>query len=152
MDTIEELGGRYFYAERYHLSIGELFFMIFCEETANQLGIQDVGAVAAILGGFNVSKTRGKFRGNITDTSYVSRGARKVFGNKTFPGNIKLPSVVGGYPPSTMRVILTRKLGTFVGRAVPVLGWIILAKDITEISFRTVVKYNTIARGSDKLW
>ncbi|WBF43573.1 STM2901 family protein [Serratia rubidaea] len=152
MDTVEELGGSYFYAGRYHLSASELFFMIFCEEVAKQLGVQDIGAVAAILSGLNVSKTRGKFRGNITDTSYVSRGARMVFGNKTFPGNIKLPSVVGGYPPSTMRIILTRKLGTFIGRAVPVLGWVILAKDISEISFRTMVKYNTIARGGDKLW
>lgn len=53
-------------------------------------------------------------------------------------GNVKLPSVVGGYPPSTMRIILTRKMGTFVGRAVPVVGWIIIAKDITEIAFRSV--------------
>lgn len=40
--------------------------------------------------------------------------------------------------PSTMRIILTRKMGTFVGRAVPVVGWIIIAKDITEIAFRSV--------------
>jgi len=152
MDTIEELGGTYFYAGRTNLSASEMFFMVFCEETAHQLGIEDFGAIVAVVSGLNVSKTRGKFRGNIKDTSYASRGARKVFGNKTFPGNVKLPSVVGGYPPSTMRIILTRKMGTFVGRAVPVVGWIIIAKDITEIAFRSVTRYNSIARGNDKLW
>ncbi|AVU34996.1 MULTISPECIES: STM2901 family protein [Serratia] len=152
MDTIEELGGTYFYAGRTNLSASEMLFMVFCEETAHQLGIEDLGAIVAVVSGLNVSKTRGKFRGNIKDTSYASRGARKIFGKKTFPGNVKLPSVVGGYPPSTMRIILTRKMGTFVGRAVPVVGWIIIAKDITEIAFRSVTRYNSMARGNDKLW
>lgn len=48
MDTVEELGGTYFYAGRYNLSASELFFMIFCEETATQLGIEDIAAVAFI--------------------------------------------------------------------------------------------------------
>ncbi|AQT63655.1 hypothetical protein B0W01_06625 [Serratia marcescens] len=152
MDTVEELGGTYFYAGRVNLSAGELFFMVFCEQVAEQLGVDDFGAIVAIVSGLNISKTRGKFRGNIADTSYASRGARKAFGNKTFPGNLKLPSVVGGYPPSTMKIILTRKIGTFVGRAIPVVGWIILAKDVTEIAFRSVTRYNSIARGNDKLW
>lgn len=152
MDTIEELGGTYFYAGRTNLSASEMLFMVFCEETAHQLGIEDLGAIVAVVSGLNVSKTRGKFRGNIKDTSYASRGARKIFGKKTFHGNVKLPSVVGGYPPSTMRIILTRKMGTFVGRAVPVVGWIIIAKDITEIAFRSVTRYNSMARGNDKLW
>ncbi|WP_154898677.1 STM2901 family protein [Serratia ficaria] len=152
MDTVEQLNGTYFYAGRPNLSAGEMFLMVFCEQVAEQLGVDDFGAIVAIVSGLNVSKTRGKFRGNIEDTSYASRGARKVFGKKTFPGNVKLPSVVGGYPLSTMRVILTRKMGTFVGRAVPVVGWIILAKDVTEISFKSVTRYNSIARGDDKLW
>lgn len=152
MDTIEELGGTYFYAGRTNLSASEMLFMVFCEETAHQLGIEDLGAIVAVVSGLNVSKTRGKFRGNIKDTSYASRGARKIFGKKNVPGNVKLPSVVGGYPPSTMRIILTRKMGTFVGRAVPVVGWIIIAKDITEIAFRSVTRYNSMARGNDKLW
>ncbi|MBJ2067198.1 STM2901 family protein [Serratia odorifera] len=152
MDTVEQLNGTYFYAGRPNLSAGELFFMVFCETVAEQLGIDDFGVIVAIVSGFNVSETRGKFRGNIPNTSYASRSARKVFGNKTFPGNVKLPSVVGGYPPSTIRIILTRKMGTFVGRAVPVVGWIILAKDLTEISFKSVTRYNSIARGNDKLW
>ncbi|CAI0742342.1 STM2901 family protein [Serratia ficaria] len=152
MDTVEELGGTYFYAGRYNLSASELFFMVFCEETANQLGIDDFAAIIAIYSGRNISKTRAKPAGAIKDTSYASRGARKVFGQAKFPWGAKLPSVIGGYPPSTMKFRMTAKIGTFVGRAVPVVGWIILAKDVTEISFKTVTKYNSIARGGDKLW
>ncbi|WP_261430733.1 STM2901 family protein [Serratia quinivorans] len=152
MDTVEELGGTYFYAGRYSLSASELFFMIFCEETATQLGIEDIAAVVFIHAGRNISPTRGKFRTAIPDTSLASRQARKVFGNRMFPLGLKMPSVIGGYPPSTLRLRMVRKMGTFVGRAVPVLGWVILAKDITEISFRSTVKYNRIARGADKLW
>lgn len=69
-----------------------------------------------------------------------------------FPMGLKLPTVIGGYPPSTIKIRMVRKLGTFVGRAVPVVGWIILAADVTEISFKTVTTYNSIARGVDKLW
>ncbi|CAI1511535.1 Uncharacterised protein [Serratia quinivorans] len=152
MDTVEELGGTYFYKGMQNLSAGELFFWIFCEETAEQLGIQDIAAVAAIHAGRNISPTRGKFKTAIPDTSLASRQARKVFGNKMFPFGLKMPSVIGGYPPSTLKIRMVRKMGTFVGRAIPVLGWVILAKDITEISFRTTIHYNTIARGSDKIW
>ncbi|WP_061324082.1 STM2901 family protein [Serratia rubidaea] len=152
MDTIEESGGTYFYAGRYNLSASELFFIIFCEETANQLGIDDFAAIVAIYSGRNISKTRAKPAGTIKDTSYASRGTRRIFGLATFPWGIKLPSIIGGYPPSTMKFRMTAKIGTFTGRAVPVVGWIILAKDVTEISFKTVTKYNMIARGADKLW
>jgi hypothetical protein len=152
MDTVEELGGTYFYAGRANLSAGELFFMVFCEQVAEQLGIDDFGAIVAVLSGLNVSPTRRKPAGAIRDTSYASRGARKVFGSAKFPLGAKLPTVIGGYPPSTMKLRMTAKIGTFVGRVVPVVGWIFLAKDVTEISFKSVTKYNSIARGNDKLW
>lgn len=152
MDTTEELNGTYFYAGRANLSAGELLFMVFCEETAQQLGVDDFGAIVAILSGLNVSETRQKFRGAIPDTSYASRGARKLFGRTMFPWGLKLPTVIGGYPPRTLRIRMVRKLGSFAGRAVPVVGWLILANDVAEISFNTVVSYNRIARGNDKLW
>ena len=56
MDTIEELGGTYFYAGRTNLSASEMLFMVFCEETAHQLGIEDLGAIVAVVSGLNVSK------------------------------------------------------------------------------------------------
>lgn len=152
MDTVEELNGTYFYAGRINLSASELFFMIFCENTANQLGVQDFVAVVAIVAGMNNLPTRGKLADATPGTSYASRGARKLFGNARFPKPIRLPSIVRGYPPSTLRIKMVSRIGTFVGRAVPVIGWVILASDVSQIVWRTVKHYNLIARGKDKIW
>lgn len=47
---------------------------------------------------------------------------------------------------------MTNKLGAFVGRAVPVVGWIILASDVSEITYKSVRDYNRIARMEDRIW
>ncbi|XTZ39588.1 STM2901 family protein [Salmonella enterica] len=152
MDTVEQLNGTYFYAGHSSLSASELLFMIFCEEVAEQLGVDDFGAIVAILSGRNVVPTRQKPSGAIKGTSYASEASRKVFGKAKFPLGIKLPSVVGGYPPSTLKVRMVAKIGTFVGRGVPVVGWIILAHDVSMIAYNTVTHYNAVARGNDKIW
>lgn len=152
MDTVEQRNNSYFYAGRHNLTASELLFIIFCEKTANQLGVQDFSAIVSIAAGLNISPTRGKFAAAIPDTSYASRGARKLFGNARFPHGIRLPSVIGGYPPRTLRIRLVSKIGAFVGRAVPVVGWMILASDVSLISFKTLHDYNRIARVEDKLW
>ena len=152
MDTVEELNNTYFYAGRSNLTASQLLFMIFCENTANQLGVQDFGAIVSIVAGLNVLPVSGKLAGAIPDTSIASKGARRLFGNARFPRPIRLPSVIGGYPPSTLRIKMVNRIGTFAGRAVPVIGWVILASDVSQISYRTVRDYNRIARGSDKIW
>lgn len=152
MDTVEELNNTYFYAGRSNLTAGQLLFMIFCENTANQLGVQDFGAIVSIVAGLNILPVNGKLAGAIPDTSIASKGARKLFGNARFPSPIRLPSVIGGYPPSTLRIKMVSRIGTFVGRAVPVVGWIILASDVSQISYSTLRDYNRIARGKDKIW
>lgn len=129
-----------------------MLFIIFCENTANQLGVQDFGAIVSIASGLNISLTRGKFKGATPGTSYASRGSRKIFGNAKFPWGIELPSIIGGYPPSTLKPIMTRKIGTFVGRAVPVVGWVILTSDVSQITWRTARDYNCIVRKKDKIW
>ena len=151
MDTVEELNNTY-YAGRSNLTASQLLFMIFCENTANQLGVRDFEAIVAIVAGLNISPVSGKFANAIPNTSYASRGARWFFGNARFPRGIRLSSVVGGYPPRKLSIIMVNKIGTFVGRAVPVVGWIILASDVSEISWRTLKEFNHIARGNDKLW
>ncbi|EBL7063161.1 hypothetical protein CF253_16510 [Salmonella enterica] len=93
MDTVEELNSTYFYAGRSNLTASQLLFMIFCENTANQLGVQYFGAIKMVA-----------------------------------------------------------KISAFTGRAIPVVGWIILASDVSQIAYRTVRDYNRIARGSDKIW
>lgn len=154
MDTVEELNGTYFYAGRLNLTASELFFMVFCENVVGQLGLGlvDFGAVVAIVSGRNTLPTRAKPNGAEKGTSYASKASRKVFKKAQFPFGIKLPSVIGGYPPSTIRIRAVANIGTFTGRAIPVVGWVILASDISQITYRTIRDYNAIARGNDKLW
>jgi len=45
---------------------------------------------------------------------------------------------------------MVRKISAFTGRAIPVLGWIILASDVSQIAFCTVKDCNRIAKGDDK--
>lgn len=72
MDTVEQLGGTYFYADRPNLTASELFFMIFCEQVADQLGVDDFTAIIAVVSGMNILSTRGKFAGAIPGTSLAS--------------------------------------------------------------------------------
>ncbi|EOS96332.1 putative phage membrane protein [Erwinia tracheiphila PSU-1] len=57
-----------------------------------------------------------------------------------------------GYTHWTMKPRTVAKVGTFVGRTIPVVGWVILASDVSQISYKTVRDYNKIARGNDKVW
>lgn len=148
MDTSEG----YFYAGRMGLTASELLFMICCEKIAEQLGIDDFGSIVAVLAGLNILPTRGKPAGAIPNTSIASKAARGVFKQAQFPYRIRLPSIVGTYMPLKLKIRMVSKIGSFVGRAVPVVGWIILAEDVMEIATKTVFTYNRIAKGSDKIW
>jgi len=154
MDTVEELNGTYFYAGKSNVTASELFFMIFCEKVIEQLGlgVADFASVVAIVSGRNTLSTRAKPTGAEKGTSYASKASRKVFKKAKFPFGIKLPSVIGGYPPSTIRIRAVANIGTFTGRAIPVVGWIFLASDVSQITYNTIREYNTVARGDDKLW
>ncbi|MRS91212.1 hypothetical protein GJV04_14405 [Enterobacteriaceae bacterium RIT714] len=154
MDTVEELNATYFYAGKANLNAAELLFMIFCENAATQFGIgaDDFGAVVAIVSGRNNLGTRGKFANATKGTSYASKAARAVFRKTKFPFGISLPTWLGGYTPWTARRVMVRNIAPFVGRTIPLIGVIILASDISQITCRTIRDYNLIARSSDKLW
>lgn len=55
--------------------------MIFCEKLANRLGVNDFGAMVAIVTGLKILSTGGKFAGAMPWASCASRGAQKIFGN-----------------------------------------------------------------------
>ncbi|WP_241575183.1 STM2901 family protein [Rosenbergiella nectarea] len=154
MDTVEELNGTYFYAGRSNLTATELLFMIFCENTAGQfgIGVADFSAIIAIVSGRNNLSTRGKLANTTKGTSYASKSARAIFGKTKFPFGFSLPTWLGGYTPWTARRVMVHNIAPFVGRSIPLLGVIILASDITQITYRTLRDYNTIARGNDKVW
>ena len=50
-----------------------------------------------------------------------------------------------------MRVKFTRNLGAFVARAIPGVGWVLLATDVSTILFRSVQSYNGIVKPEDRL-
>jgi len=51
-----------------------------------------------------------------------------------------------------LRFILVRNIGVFVGRAVPVVGWVIAANNVTMISIRSVSRYNALVKPEDKVF
>lgn len=152
MDTVEELGGTYFYGGLHNLSASELYFWVFVDVTAEHFTgsseiTRDLLAAFAIYSGRNTVPVSGKFVGARPGTSRASLYFRKMLRGKKLP--FPLPTVVG---PPGIEVIMTKKLGTFVGRSVPVVGWAVAATDVTYIAWKTTARYNTIARGSDKIW
>ncbi|UEP47834.1 hypothetical protein LMA00_14420 [Burkholderia ambifaria] len=151
MDAVGELNGAYRYYGMNNLSAGELFFWIMVDETMNQLGVGDVASVGMILLGRNNLPTRTKPIGTIQGTSRASKYSRRVFQKAQFPFGLKLPTLVGG-PVRNLKIRLVRNIGTFVGRTIPVLGWVILASDIYIIAGKTMVHYNRVAREGDRLW
>lgn len=104
------------------------------------------------MSGRNNLGTRGKFANATKGTSYASKAARAVFRKTKFPFGISLPTWLGGYTPWTARRVMVRNIAPFVGRTIPLIGVIILASDVSQITCRTRRDYNLIARSSDKLW
>lgn len=152
MDTVEELNGTYFYAGRSNLTASELLFMIFCETTADHFGVKDIAAVAVLYSGVNNQTTRAKPKDAIPGTSRISKSIRGMLKNTMFPFGIKLPTWIGGYTPWTVKLKMVRKISTFIGRTIPLIGEVILIADISQIVYCSVHDYNVIARDSDKLW
>lgn len=137
----------YTYNQQSNLSAHELFFWIAVDKTLQQLGVKDVGAVFAIIVGQPIVPTRGKFGGATKGTSIASLASRQFL---NYQLRFRLPMITGK-SIATLRIALTRNLGAFVGRSVPIVGWIILANDVVRITWNTVATYNTIAISDDRL-
>lgn len=148
MDTVEELNGTYFYRGISNLSAGELFFWVFLDAVNDQFGTSNIVAAACIVLGQPILATRGKFEGATKGTSIVSKTARRYL-------NVELPFRLPTFTNASLRTLkpkFVNNLGAFIGRSVPVLGWIIFASDISTIAFKSTVNYNRIAKGRGKIW
>nr|WP_240702508.1 hypothetical protein [Trinickia terrae] len=62
-----------------------------------------------------------------------------------------LPTVTSFESLFLLRIKFTRSLGVFVGRAIPGVGWVILAADVSTIIYRSVTAYNSLAKPEDRL-
>lgn len=101
-----------------------------------------------LIPGQPVRPTRGKFGGATKGTSVASEMARRRL-------NPELPFRLPTFTNASLRTLKPKMVnppGAFVGRTVPVLGWVIVASDVATIAFRATVNYNRIARGNDKIW
>lgn len=144
MDTVEELGGTYFYHGQANLTAGELFDVIFLEQFCDELGI-GIESGAAILSGQPWIKTRTKPGTAIKGTSIISKYGRMLLRDARTPFGIRVPTPVG------FRMQKTNKLAAVIARYVPWLGWIGLMNSIYQVSRKTQNKYNLIARSKDRI-
>jgi len=130
----------YYYEGHRFSSKEELYFWIVVDTTLEQLGVDDAAAVVAILSGQPILNTRTKFEGATQGTSLASKYASKLL---PYQSPIRLPTLTGRNI-LTLKLTFTNKLGRFVGRAIPVVGWVILASDITQIIWQAQLRYNQV--------
>jgi RHS repeat-associated protein len=100
---------------------------------SDQFGIGELAELAAVAAGQPIAGTKpfvtpGSSRG----TSLAGKAADAIFGAKKFSRSV--PTIVGG--PGTGRALAiagTRSVARFAGRAVPIVGWVLLAYDGVNI-------------------
>lgn len=147
MDTVEELNGTYFYRGYSNLSASELLFWVFLDEASEQFGVKDFFTIGLILLGQPEVATRGKPIGATPGTSILSSQLRHYLNIETR----RLPTLTTG-SIKRLKFAYVTNLGAFVGRWVPILGIFVVAADVSAIAYKATSKYNTIARGKDRLW
>lgn len=130
------------------LNAGALFFWVTVDTALTHLGLDDVAAMAAIVAGQPIIPARGKFAGATRGTSPASLALSRTL-NVRLP--FRLPTLTGA-SLRTLRVSFTNNLGRFAGRTVPVLGWVWLAYDVSQILWKAVNTYNALAAREDRLW
>ena len=137
----------YSYKGEINLSSQELYLTIVIDKTMEQLGVDDILAATAVVSGQPILNTRGKFRGATKGTSIASKYASQYLPYKSA---IRLPTITGA-SVSTLKITFTKNIGRFVGRAVPIVGWIFLAVDVVSIFYKSQSTYNQIVERSDML-
>lgn len=147
MDTVEELNGTYFYRGYSNLSAGELLFWVFLDEASEQFGVKDFFTIGLILLGQPEVATRGKPIAATPGTSVLNSQLRYYLNIETR----RLPTLTTG-SIKRLKFAYVTNLGAFVGRWIPILGIFVVAADVSAIAYKATSKYNTIARGKDRLW
>ncbi|AJY32001.1 putative membrane protein [Burkholderia thailandensis 34] len=138
---------RYAYGVRQNLRPVDLFVYVALDETQKQLGFDDLGAAAAVLLGQSDVPVPGKFAGATKGTSVASLAARKLL---PFKLAVRLPMMTG-VGLSGFRIAFTRNLGAWVGRTIPIVGEVLLAKDAVLIMRNTLSTYNRLVKPADRV-
>lgn len=138
---------RYSYFQYRNISAGELFFFVALDETQKQLGFEDLAAAAALLLGQNDVPVAGKLGGATAGTSVVSMAARKLL---PWQVRYRLPTITS-IGARGLRIAFTRNVGAFVGRAIPVVGVVVMGYDAFLIARHTVSSYNRLVKPEDRV-
>jgi len=117
------------------------------DETLEQLEAQDIVAAFAVLAGQPIIPTRSKFKGATKGTSVASITSRRLL---NYDMKRRLPMITGASHLS-LKITLTKNLGAFVGRSVPIVGWVIWGYDVIRIIQNTIFKYNLLVKAEDRL-
>src|SRR5690606_7029773 len=131
----------YSYAGIDGLSAWELYGVILADKTIEQFGIKDIAALTGILAGQPLLAKRFITPGSSSGTSPLS----KFLSNRLGTSPIRLPTIVAN--SGRVGIAMTKSVGKFVARGIPILGWGILAYDATMILYNTQVEYNRITNG-----
>ena len=118
------------------------------DQIDKKFGIKDLIAASCIVLGLPLLKTRAKPGLTTKGTSIASRVSRRYL-------DIHLPVRLPTFTNKSIHLLKpmwVNNLGAFVGRTVPVVGWVIIANDMATITLNTITHYNQIARGNDKIW
>lgn len=145
MDTVEELGGTYFYHGNANVTPQELFLLIFVEGLANHLGVT-VETAATILAGQPILPKRKVLGASGSRTSIASKVARRILKGARFPEGVRVETIIG-----MGRSRQTNNVGAVVGRAVPFVGYAQAVIIFALVARETRNKYNLIARPKDRI-
>lgn len=56
-----------------------------------------------------------------------------------------------GKSVTTLRIAMTRNLGAWVGRTIPIVGYVVVTKDVIEIGLKSVRRYNALVKLEDQI-
>lgn len=142
------MSNAYNYGSHKNLTPTELFLFIAVDDICDRLGIDDVEAVILILSGLPFLPTRAKPMGATKGTSVASVMSRSLF---RYELKRKVLPTFTSNSIKRFRWILTNRLSVFVGRTIPGVGWVLLANDVYQITYHTIMKYNRSVMPDDRM-
>jgi hypothetical protein len=113
-----------------------------------QLGVDDIAVIAAIIAGQPIVPTRSKPKGATKNTSPISIISRRLLQQRM---KIRLPTFTNA-SLRTLKPVMTNNLGAFVGRTIPLVGWVMLTYDFIRIIQKTVFLYNSKVKQEDRVF
>ena len=128
----------YRYNGQDYTSKSDLYVAILVDKAAEQFGIKDIVGLGAIIAGQPILDKRFITPGSSPGSSIASTYLSKIPGKSP----VRLPTIIAN--SSGFRIAFTKSIGRFLGRAVPIVGWAVLAWDVSATLYNTQVEYNKI--------